>query len=623
MSDNKLRVAAYCRVSTDKDDQVNSLVSQRKYFAEYIERHPGWELKNVYSDDGYSGTQTKKRTGFNAMIEEAMLGGIDLILTKEVCRFARNTVDTLSYTRKLKEKGVGVIFTIDNIDTRDSDGELRLTLMASIAQEESRKTSERVKWGQKRRMEQGVVFGRDLLGYTVQGGILSVNEEEASIVRAIFHKYTNEGKGVHVIARELAEEGMHPKQVPFWSDTTIFRVLHNEKYVGDLCQKKTWTPDYLTHAKKYNRDKSQMIYLKNHHEPLIDRALWERTQEELVRRSAALGRDPRYSSRYWCSGKLYCGVCGRRFVSRTKHLKNGEYYKAWRCYAAAMYGASKILKNGTKDEDRKISEYREGGEQRKSGEYRESREQREIIEHRESREHWKNREQRESREHRERGEVRESGIHKESGESKENREHRECREYSEKAGCNNRSVNEKVLLACVHYCINQLQIDREALRDEIMQEMKTLRGASASNSGINNIQEKIDTIHVKKRKAIDLFLDGVITQKDLEEQTKWYEEQVERLSKQLASAKQVEAIVLRQADAMEQVTMPLDEIMTFDERNHELYGELLDRMVIYPGNRIEIWLKELPFGMRLTFSTHGRQENYVTEILDMELVAFM
>lgn len=575
MSDNKLRVAAYCRVSTDKDDQVNSLVGQRKYFAEYIERQPGWELKNVYSDDGYSGTQTKKRAGFNAMIEEAMCGGIDLILTKEVCRFARNTVDTLSYTRKLKEKGVGVIFTIDNIDTRDSDGELRLTLMASIAQEESRKTSERVKWGQKRRMEQGVVFGRDLLGYTVQGGILSVNEEEAFIVRAIFHKYTNEGKGVHVIARELAEEGMHPKQVPFWSDTTIFRVLHNEKYVGDLCQKKTWTPDYLTHAKKYNRDKSQMIYLKNHHEPLIDRALWERTQEELVRRSAASERGPRYSSRYWCSGKLYCGVCGRRFVSRTKHLKNGECYKAWRCYAAAMYGASRILKNGIKGEDRKISEYREGGEHRESEEHRESRE------------------------------------YSENGENRE------------KAGCNNRSVNEKVLLACVHYCINQLQIDREVLRDEIMQEMKTLRGASAPNSGINNILEKMDAIHIKKRKAIDLFIDGLITQKDLEEQTKWYEEQVERLSKQLASAKQVETIVLRQAGAVEQFTRSLDEIMTFDERNHELYGELLDRMVIYPGNRIEIWLKELSFGMRLTFSTHGRQENYVTEILDMELVAFM
>ena len=186
MTKNKLRVAAYCRVSTDKDDQTNSLINQRKYFADYITHHDDWVLSDVYYDEGISGTQTKKRAGFNAMIEEAMQGEIDLILTKEVCRFARNTVDTLSYTRKLKDNGVGVIFTIDNIDTRDSDGELRLTIMASIAQEESRKTSERVKWGQKRRMEQGIVFGRDLIGYNVRNGELAINEEEVPIVRAIF-----------------------------------------------------------------------------------------------------------------------------------------------------------------------------------------------------------------------------------------------------------------------------------------------------------------------------------------------------------------------------------------------------------------------------------------------------
>ena len=230
----KLRVAAYCRVSTDKDDQANSLDSQRKYFCEYINAHDGWILDNIYYDEGISGTQTKKRVGFNAMIDEALHGRIDLILTKEVCRFARNTVDTLFFTRKLKDSGVGVVFTIDNIDTRDCDGELRLTIMASIAQEESRKTSERVKWGQKRRMEQGVVFGRDLLGYYVKDGKLIINEEEAPVVRAIFHKYTVEGKGTHVIARELVEEGLRPKRVKQWSNTVILRVLRNEKYVGDL-----------------------------------------------------------------------------------------------------------------------------------------------------------------------------------------------------------------------------------------------------------------------------------------------------------------------------------------------------------------------------------------------------
>ena len=341
MYEKILRVAAYARVSTDKEDQSNSLSSQRNYFAEFITNHENWKLSDVYYDEGISGTQTKKRTGFNQMIQDALNGELDLIITKEVCRFARNTVDTLSYTRQLKEAGVGVIFTIDNIDTRDSDGELRLTIMASIAQEESRKTSERVRWGQKRQMEKGVVFGRDLLGYTVHNGKLSINEEEVPVVKAIFHKYVNEGKGTHVIARELMEEGMRPKRIALWSNTVILRVLRNEKYVGDLLQKKTYTPNYLTHAKKYNHGEEDMVYLKNHHEPIINRELWTRTQEELKRRSPSEEQKSKHSNRYWCSGKIRCAECGSRFVSRTKKLKNGEVYRAWRCHSAANHGALK------------------------------------------------------------------------------------------------------------------------------------------------------------------------------------------------------------------------------------------------------------------------------------------
>ena len=190
--------------------------------------------------------------------------------------------------------------------------------------------------GQKRRMEQGIVFGRDLIGYNVRNGELAINEEEVPIVRAIFHKYTNEGKGTHVIARELTEEGLRPKRVKLWSANVILRVLRNEKYVGDLCQKKTFTPNYLTHAKKYNRGNEEMVYLKDHHEPIIDRDLWNRTQEELLRRAPTEEMKSKHSNRYWCSGKLYCEMCGQRYVSRTKKLKNGTTYKAWRCYAAAI-----------------------------------------------------------------------------------------------------------------------------------------------------------------------------------------------------------------------------------------------------------------------------------------------
>lgn len=337
-----LQAAAYARVSTEHDDQMNSLASQKLYFTNFICSQPGMKLSEVYYDEGISGTQTNKRAGFNQMIEDALQGKIDLILTKEVSRFARNTVDTLYYTRKLKEAGVGVIFTMDNIDTRDADGELRLTIMASLAQEESRKTSERVKWGQKRRMEQGVVFGRDLLGYTVKDGVLSVNEEEVPVVKAIFHKYTNEGKGTHVIARELLEEGFHPKRIKQWSNTVILRALRNEKYVGDLCQKKTYTPDYLTHKKKYNCGQEEKVYIKDHHEGIIDRDLWDRTQEELRRRSPSEEQKSRHSNRYWCSGKICCGECGYRFISRTRKRQAGTY-RAWWCYQKSRHGGPKML----------------------------------------------------------------------------------------------------------------------------------------------------------------------------------------------------------------------------------------------------------------------------------------
>lgn len=280
-----LRTAAYCRVSTDREEQTQSLHSQQQYFAEYIRQQEDWILIGIYYDEGISGTQTKKRTGFNRMINDAMEGQIDLILTKEVSRFARNTVDALAYTRMLRERSIGVIFILDHIDTRDCDGELRLTLMASLAQEESRKISERVKWGQKRRMEQGIVFGRDLLGYTVSDGRLSINKSEASIVQHIFHKYTEEGKSARQIAAELLEEGFSPKYATRWAPGVIIKILRNEKYVGDLRQKKTITPDYLTHLKKSNHGEEDFITITDHHTPIIERELWNRTQAELARRS--------------------------------------------------------------------------------------------------------------------------------------------------------------------------------------------------------------------------------------------------------------------------------------------------------------------------------------------------
>ncbi|MBS6733805.1 MAG: recombinase family protein [Clostridiales bacterium] len=536
MNNQKIRVAAYARVSTDKEDQSNSLTSQRTYFSDYITNHDGWILKEVYYDEGISGTQTKKRFGFNRMVQDALNGEIDLIITKEVARFARNTVDTLSYTRQLKAAGVGVIFTIDSIDTRDADGELRLTIMASIAQEESRKTSERVKWGQKRQMEKGVVFGRDLLGYTVKNGKLYINEEEVPVVRAIFYKYTIEGKGTHVIARELIEEGMRPKRMSLWSNTVILRVLRNEKYVGDLLQKKTFTPDYLTHAKKYNRGEEETVYLENHHEAIIDRNLWNRTQEELKRRSPTDEQKSKHSNRYWCSGKLFCAECGRHYVSRTKKLKGGNIYKGWRCYAAANHGTLK------KDAD------------------------------------------------------------------------------GNDIGCDNASINDRSLQTCMNYCISLVQGEGDSLKKEILDEIAKLRKKSSKKPDAKKIQKKIENLELKKRKAIDLMLDGLISKEDLQSQTGWYNEEIEKLNLQLTDAFQQNNEESGQINDMEKYIKALDEIMGMDSDSELVYKEVLDHMDIHKENIVDVWLKCIPVGIRLKIKASGKREYFKTEILETQFI---
>lgn len=329
-----LRVAAYCRVSTDQSDQLNSLQNQKRYFEQYIGRHPGWTLTGIYADEGITGTSTRRRAQFNAMIAAAERGEIDLILTKEVSRFARNTVDALAHTRRLKALGVGVKFLSDNIDTRENDGEFRLTIMASVAQEESRKTSERVKWGQRRSMERGVVFGADnLYGFRVSGGKLTVKPHEAEIVRLIFAKFLEEGKGTHVIARELTEAGVPAPSGAGrpWSSTMTLRVLRNEKYCGDLLQRKTCTPDYLSHRTVRNTGQEEQVYLRGHHEAIVSRDTFERAQAELARRASQRAHSTRHSARYWCSGKVFCGACGGRMTPRTAKRADGTAVRLWRC----------------------------------------------------------------------------------------------------------------------------------------------------------------------------------------------------------------------------------------------------------------------------------------------------
>ncbi len=532
---DKLKVAAYCRVSTDKEDQANSLSGQIKYFTEYISGRPDWQMCEVYYDEGISGTSIKKRASFNRMIQDASSGKMDLILTKEVSRFARNTVDTLSYTRKLKEMGVGVLFMTDNIDTRDSDGELRLSIMASIAQEESRKTSERVKWGQKRRMEQGVVFGRDMLGYFVKNGQLIINSDEIEVVKLIFHKFLIEGKGTHIIARELREAGIKPKRTKEWSNTVILRILRNEKYVGDLCQKKTYTPDYLSHTKKYNRGHEETVCIENHHEAIIDRDTWDKTQLELSRRSPSNEQKTKHSNRYWCSGKIVCGECGLRFVSHTKKLKSGEIHKAWRCYASARHGTVKTDSFGNN------------------------------------------------------------------------------------IGCDNSAVNERVLLYCVGYVMKQIQENKEAYIKGMIAEIKNIQEMETSID-TSPLYKKIENLNDKKRRAIDLVLDGTITREDLKQQTAYYDSEIETVSQKIVDAENINVIHQHQIEGIQRYIAEINQIMDFDSENELLYKEVLDKIVVYPGNIVVVYLSCVPFGLKINYHTFGRMDKYSIVIDKMEVL---
>ncbi len=337
-----IRVAGYCRVSTDQTDQLHSLEAQKRYFRDYIGARSDWELVAVYADEGITGTSTKKREAFNRMIAAARDGKIDLIITKEVSRFSRNILDTIAYTRELKARGVGVLFLSDGIHTMEPDAELRLSIMASIAQEESRKTSARVKWGQTRRMEQGIVFGHALLGYELKNGRLTVKEKEAALVRRIFRLYGEEKWSTGRIAAVLsAERQCKASGDTHWSSRYVLRVLKNEKYVGDLVQKKSYTPDYLNHEKRINHGAEEKIVLRDHHAAIIDRRLWEQVQREICCRDTRGGRKTTVFGENAFSGKIYCGECGAAFVRRQRRREDGRVSCYWRCSRAVRNGVNR------------------------------------------------------------------------------------------------------------------------------------------------------------------------------------------------------------------------------------------------------------------------------------------
>ena len=284
----KLRVAAYCCVSTDSEEQATSYEAQIEHYTEYIQKNPEWELAGIFADEGLSGTDTRKRGEFNRMIEECMAGKINMVITKSISRFARNTLDCLKYIRQLKDRNIPVFFEKENINTMDSKGEVLLTIMASLAQQESQSLSQNVKLGLQYRYQQGLVQVNHnrFLGYTKdEEGQLIIEPEEAEVVKRIYREYL-EGASLAQIGKSLEADGiLTAAGKAKWRPETLKKILRNEKYIGDALLQKTYTVDFLSKKRVKNNGIVPQYYVENSHEAIIPRDLYMQVQEEMVRRA--------------------------------------------------------------------------------------------------------------------------------------------------------------------------------------------------------------------------------------------------------------------------------------------------------------------------------------------------
>lgn len=340
----KLRVTDYARVSTDHLEQKKSLQNQVEHFEQYIKENPNWTYVKGYVDEGITGTSDVKRDNFMKMIEDARSGKFDLIVTKEISRFSRNTLDSIKYTRELLSYGVAVLFVNDNINTAMPDSELRLTIMASMAQDEIRRLSERVKFGMNRAIERGEILGNDLLyGYKKDKdtGVLNIIEEEAKVVRRIYELYAVEELTLSKIVKTLNSEGLKTCQGKKWCISTISRMIENPKYKGYYCARKSEIVDYMTKKIKYFEKDDWVIYEdKTRIPPIIDEDLWDRANNRLISRKKAFSERKQdksiYKNRYLYSAKIFCGQ--HNTVFHRREFRKNKKDITWVC--------SEYLKNG-------------------------------------------------------------------------------------------------------------------------------------------------------------------------------------------------------------------------------------------------------------------------------------
>ena len=333
-----IRLAVYCRVSTDEEDQLESFANQQSYYQRYVRNHPEYQLVDIFADEGITGLNTRKRDQFKRMIEECEAGHVDMIITKSISRMFRNTADCLLYTRELKKRGIGVLFEEQNINTLDSTGELMLTILSSLAQDESRNISENTTWGIRSRFQQGHLHlnTNRFLGYDKdKDGNLIINPDQAKLVRRIYDSFLD-GISPDTIASQFRNEKIPTIMgTSNWQASTIYGILRNEKYKGDVLLQKWYTSDFLSGTTVRNNGEVEQYYIKGNHEPIIEPVRWEVTQLELARREAfrekyglrSLGR---YTANQPFSNRVFCGLCNDLFWRRTWY-RLGKDVKVWQC----------------------------------------------------------------------------------------------------------------------------------------------------------------------------------------------------------------------------------------------------------------------------------------------------
>ena len=339
--DLQLTVTYYARVSTDKDEQLHSLSAQVRYYTEFIRSCPNWTFVEGYIDEGISGTSVGKRENFLRMIDDARARRFDFIVTKEISRFSRNTLDSIQFTQELLRCGVGVLFQSDNINTLMPDAELRLTIMSSIAQDEVRKISERVKFGFKRAIEHGVVLGNSRIwGYEKRDGRLVIKEDEAQVVRMIFDLYANQNLGIRTIAAQLTRMGYRNTKGNPFSFSTIRGILSNPKYKGYYCGGKSCKYDYKLNDRKYfSEDQWTMYKDEENVPPIVSEELWDKANLILSKRSAKQSSEDKagYQNRYPYSGKIICGVHKLPYYRSLYRYKSGNK-EIWQCQEYSKKG---------------------------------------------------------------------------------------------------------------------------------------------------------------------------------------------------------------------------------------------------------------------------------------------